>query len=185
LTTGIQADLWLIKIGNKYHTLQKSNGDYYIYSDYAFSQNQTSLNYYINYPDPTYNYTLDLMTGNYWTASNVITNNPDLIFNYFQFIKFNLVILNISTNYIVETKFANHQYELHDEVVQTDEPKMHMTDLGSNYFPKQKVDFIVDSLVTNIPSASHYTANNETFRLLQNVDKSYDLSHIWKKMLNL
>jgi hypothetical protein len=175
------ADLWLIKIGNKYHTLQYSNGDYYIYSDYAFSQNQTTLNYYINYPDPTYNYTLDLLTGNYWTASNVITNNPDLNLQTFPIYKLQFSDIKYFDESIVETKFANHQYELHNEVIQTDEPKMHMTDLSSKYFPRQKVDFIVYSLVTNITSASHYSANNETFRVIQNQDKSYDLSHIWKK----
>lgn len=175
------ADVWLIKIGDKFHTLQYTEGNYYIYSDYGFSAGSGTLNYYINYPDPAYNTTIDMTTGNYWTGSNVNqiygSNSP----TSFPIYKLQFTEIKQFDETLVETKFANHQYEKQNEVIQTDEPKMHMTDLSNNSFPKAKVDFAINNLVTNIPSASHYTANHETFRVVQNQNNSFDLNKLWLK----
>jgi len=176
------ADVWIIKIGNKYHTLQYTNGDYYIYTDYAFTINSSTLNYYINYPDESYNTTIDMLSGNSWTASNTIINNQDTTPIVFPIYKLQFSDVKNFDETLVETKFAHHQYDLENEVTQTDEPKMHMTDLMVDSIPKPKVDFLVESLVTNIPATSHYTANNELFRVIPNYqNNSYDLTALWSK----
>jgi hypothetical protein len=176
------ADIWLIKIGDKYHTLQFSNGDYYIYTDYAFTVNSSTLNYYINYPDPSYNTTIDLTTGNSWTSSNIIPNTSGKI-NPISFPIYKLQFTEIKQfdETIVETKFTYHQYEIENIVTQTDEPKMYLTDLASNYYPKPKAEFTINNAVTSIPASSHYTANSELFRIIPNQNNSYDLNGLWNK----
>jgi hypothetical protein len=176
------ADVWVVQIGDKYHTIQYTDGDYYIYTDYAFTVNSSYLNYYINYPDSNYNTTVDLTTGNYWTASNVVTNNTGKI-NPVSFPIFKLKFTDIKyfDETIVETKFANHQYELENSVTQSDEPKMYMTDLSNEYFPKPKVEFVVDNKVTSVPASSHYAANNELFRLITDGTNTLNLNNLWNK----
>jgi hypothetical protein len=49
------ADVWLIEIGDKLHNLIKNDdGNFYIKSDYAFSQSADKFEYWINDPDPNY-----------------------------------------------------------------------------------------------------------------------------------
>ena len=69
------ADVWMIQIGELYHTIQYDNGDYYLYTDYGFNLSSNNLSYYINSPDPTYNTTIDMSSGNSWTGDNVIINS--------------------------------------------------------------------------------------------------------------
>jgi len=164
------ADVWLIKIGEQYHTLQYDNGDYYIYSDYGFKINSTTLNYYINYPDPAYNTTIDMLS----TTSN---NTPVS----FPIYKLQFTDIKYFDETIVNTKFANHEYEIENTVIQTDEPKMHMENLESIDFPRTKVDFTVNNLVANIPASSHYTANNETFKIDKDENNNYNLNKLWLK----
>lgn len=157
------ADVWLIKIGNKYHNIQYESGDYYIYSDYAFSISTNKLTYYINYPDPNYSYTIDMLNGDFPETFPVYR------------LKFSDVKSFDET--IIETDFAKFEYNLEDKVIQTDEPKMYMTNLLSTSNPKSLVDYTINSLPVNIPEASHYTANHESFRI--NEDNTLNL--LWKK----
>jgi hypothetical protein len=176
------ADVWIIKIGDKYHTLQYDNGDYYIYSDYAFTVNSTTLNYYINYPDPAYNTTIDMLTGNSWTASNVVYNTGTMSsLASFPIYKLQFTDIKYLDETIVDTHFARFEYDLSDTIIQTDEPKMHLDNLAVPDYPKSKVDFTVNNLAVNIPSASHYTANNETFRVIRDSKNNYDLNPLWRK----
>lgn len=176
------ADVWLIQIGDKYHTLQYESGDYYIYSDYAFSVNSTTINYFINYPDPAYNTTIDMLTGNSWTASNVIYSSGTMSsLVSFPIYKLQFSDIKYFDETVVDTHFSKFEYDIHDTVIQTDEPKMHLDNLAANDNPKSKVDFTVNNLTVNIPSASHYTANNELFSVIKDSNNNYDLNTLWRK----
>ena len=156
------ADVWLIKIGDKFHNLQYDSGNYYIYSDYGFNMLSEELNYYINYPDPNYSYYVNMLE-NYFPKSFPI---------------FKLKFSDIKTfdESIIDTEFSKLQYDIEDTVIQTDEPKNYLTDLNSKSNPKAFVDFIINNKAVNIPSASHYTANNETFQIEDNA-----LTKLWRK----
>ena len=170
------ADVWLIKIGNNYHNLQLDNGDYYIYSDYGFTINSTTLNYYVNSPNPAYNTTIDMISGNSWTASNVVNTTTTNMPVSFPIYKCVFSDIKYFDDTIIDTQFAKFEYDKEDTVIQTDETKMYLTNLDDKNIPKNKVDYTINNLTVNIPSASHYTANNETFRINNN-----SLSKLWSK----
>lgn len=159
------ADVWLIQIGDMFHNIVKNqDGEYYIQSDYAFSQSLEKFDYYINDPDPNYRTSIDLKI----TSDNVITK-----FGIYS-CKFS-DIKDFDTD-IIETKFAKHEYEKKAELTLTDEPKFHTINHQSLTHPKDLNDYKISGVVTNIPAASEYTANAETFRLVDN-----KLSTIWRK----
>ena len=58
----------------------------------------------------------------------------------------------------------------------TDETKMHTINHESTSFPKDYNDYKINGNVVNIPAASEYTANGETFRLVDD-----NLSTLWRK----
>lgn len=157
------ADVWLVKIGDKFHNIQYDSGSYYIYSDYAFTISTDKLTYYVNYPDPSYSHTIQMLTGAFPETFPVYR------------LKFSDIKSFDET--IIDTNFARFEYNIEDKVIQTDEPKMYMTNLDSKNNPKSLVDYTINNLVVNIPEASHYTANNETFEL--NEDNT--LNGLWKK----
>ena len=193
-------DVWLIEIDNKLHNIQYDNGNYYIHTDYGFSVGNNTLNYFINYPDPYYNITIDMLSGNSWNGDNVAettTNNiTPVSFNIYKCIFSDVKYFDEN---IVETEYAKFEYDISNNVIQTDETKLYLSNLdekinpkseftilpnnNGNYVvnPKKLVDFSINNQVVNIPSASHYTANHETFRIL-NVDKqTQDLNALWRK----
>jgi hypothetical protein len=164
------ADLWLIKIDNKYHTIQYDSGDYYIYTDYGFTITSNQLTYYINSPDPNYSTTIDVYSQGSTPVSFPIYKC--------QFTD----IKNIDSD-IIETEFSKFEYDKSNEVIQTDESKMHLINLTSNNNPKSETDYIIGGEIANIPVSSHYTANSETFRLLKDpiTGSASLLNNLWKK----
>lgn len=160
------ADVWIIKIGEKFHVLQYEDGDYYIWSDYAFTIGTNTLNYFINYPDPNYNTTINMTS--------------DDTFVSFPIYKLQFSDIKAFDETLVDTKFSKFEYDKEDTVITTDEPKMYLDNLESNMYPINKVDHIINDNVVNIPSASHYTANNELFRVAKNGNND-DLNTLWRK----
>ena len=157
------ADIWLIDIDNKYHIIKKVGDIFYIQSDYAFNMTSDSFQYWINSPDTNYKTTISLD----------INGNPNLI--PFKVYRCKLTDIKDFDTSIVDTTYSKFEYDK-SSMVYTDEAKMYNTNYDSVNNPKDYEDFIVDGKVTNIPSASEYTANGETFRLLNG-----DLSSIWRK----
>lgn len=165
------ADVWLINIGNLYHTLQFNNNDYYIYSDYGFNLSSNTLTYYINYPSPSYSTTINIYNG----TSSLPTS--------FGIYKCNFTEIKQLDNSIVNTDFAKIEYDTDGQIITTDEPKMYMDDLNTIGTNKCKVDFSINGNAVSIPTTSHYTANNETFKIVNDTktNTNNDLNILWRK----
>ena len=175
------ADVWLMKIGNMYHTLQNNNGDYYLYTDYGFTINGNILNYFINYPNPTYSTYIDVSNGKTWIGNNIIVNSSTsstpVSFPIYKCVFSDVKYFDES---IIDTEFSKFEYDTTSDVIQTDESKMYLTNLSDTNNPKGKVDFLINNIPANIPASSHYTANGETFRILNN-GFTQDLNNLWRK----
>jgi hypothetical protein len=77
---------------------------------------------------------------------------------------------------VVETTHSKFEYMNDKNLTETDEPKMYVQDLESTNQPKDYVQFKLQNKVVTIPTSSEYTANSETFRIVDN-----SLSPIWRK----
>ena len=160
------ADIWLIEIDGMFHNLIKdaTDGSIKVYSDYTFQFNENDYTYWINKNDPSYTKKVSFLVDN---------NNPPKKFKIYK-LKFT-DIKDFDTR-IVDTEYSKYEYEKKYELTQTDETKMYLIDLLSNSNPKDYDDFIYKNNVVNIPVASEYTANYETFKI-----ENGDLSQIWRK----
>jgi len=165
-------DMWLIQIGGKYHKLIKDvdTGNIQVYTDYAFRQTSTQFEYYINDPDKNYRTVLNLKN---------VSTGESLKFKIYrcQFTD----VKDFDTD-VVETKFAKFEYEKESEISRSEESKFFATNLNSISIPPDIHDFTLGNEVVYLPCSSHYTANNETFRLIKdNQSNKYILTDIWKK----
>jgi hypothetical protein len=158
------ADLWLIQIGDKFHTIVNQNGFFTLITDYGFRQSDERFEYYINDPNPNFNTKIDLITKK---------DYPPVEFPLYK-CKFT-DIKDFDTN-IVDTEYSKFEYIKKNELTDTDETKMFMVDLESTNSPKDFLEFKIKNEVTNIPTSSEYTANSETFRLVSDT-----LSVLWRK----
>ncbi len=167
------ADVWLIKINNKYHNIQYDNGNYYIYTDYGFILSPFQLTYYINYPDPNYSITINLISN---------TQSVPLSFPIYKCCFTDIKDIDDS---VIDTQFSKFEYDIDNEIIQTDESKMHLTNLNDNNIPKNNVQYSINNLTANIPTTSHYTANDETFNIINDAGISKanasDLNYLWRK----
>lgn len=158
------SDIWLIKINDKYHNLVNDGGKIKINTDYAFSFDLDSYSYWINNPDDSYKTKVSL---------KIDANNPPVNFKIF---RLNLTdIKDFDTN-IIDTEYSKFEYEISDDLTNTDETKMYMTDLRSSSDPKTLDDYIFNDKVINIPTSSEYTTGYETFGISGN-----DLTPLWRK----
>ena len=160
------ADIWLIEIDGMFHNLIKdpTDGSIRVYSDYTFQFSENDYTYWINKNDPSYTKKVSFL---------VDKNNPPKKFKIYK-LKFT-DIKDFDTK-IVDTEYSKYEYEKKYELTKTDETKMYLVDLLSNSNPKDYDDFIYRNNVVNIPVASEYTANYETFKI-----ENGDLSQIWRK----
>ena len=159
------SDVWLMQIDSLYHVIIKGvDGEYYIQSDYGFQQSFDKFDYYINDPDPDYRKSISLI---------VDANNPPKKFGIFR-CRFT-DIKDFDTD-IIDTNFSKHEYIKKTQLTLTDETKMYVTNHESTSIPRDLTDYKISGSVVNIPASSEYTANGETFRLVDN-----DLSTLWRK----
>lgn len=159
-----EADLWLIEIDAKFHTIIRKNGAFYIQTDYAFDLSIDKLDYYINSSDPAYRKSISLV---------VDSNNAPKVFKIYKAVFTD--IKDFDTQ-IVETEYSKFEYQKELDLTQTDETKMYAVDYQSTSFPKDIEDYKINDEVVNIPASSEYTANGETFRIMDN-----DLTPLWRK----
>jgi len=158
------ADVWLIEIGDVMHKLSKVGSEFRINTDYAFYQSASKFDYYINDPDPNYRKTIKLE----------ITDETEPV--KFAIYKCKFTDIKDFDYSIVDTDYSKFEYLLNDELTETDETRMYVTNYDSESSPKDLDDFKINGIVVNIPASSEYTANSETFRLVDN-----ELSTLWKK----
>lgn len=157
-----EIDIWMIEINGEYFKLRKnSDGVICLFTDYAFEQSESKIDYYINDPDLKYRKSIDILISN--------TKEP---------IKFNIYKAKFTDvkdfdNEIVSTNFAKFEYEKDDQLTLTDESKLYVDNIITGGID----DFKFGSDVVYIPVSSEYTSNNETFRIMD--DDS--LTPLWSK----
>lgn len=159
------SDINLIEIDGKFHNLILDDGFITVWSDYGFKiREEYTFEYYINYPDENYLKSIDIRISN--------SNSPT---------KFNIYRVNFTeikdfdTN-IVDSNLARYEYEKILDINYTEEPKLYTTDLRFKSIPPPINDYFYKGEVKNIPASSDYTANLETFRIVNG-----ELSELWRK----
>ena len=158
------ADVWLIKIGDRYHNIVSEEGYLKLNTDWGFRQYSDKFEYYINDPDPT----------NKWELSLVLNEETKpLVFDIFK-VKFS-DIKDFDTD-LVETNYARYEYETEDNLNQTDETKLHSLNLNSPVIPKDLDLFDVNGDILPLPISSEYNASNDLFRVDNN-----QLNDLWRK----
>ena len=159
------SDLFVIEVDGKYHNIIKnSDGNLQVYSDYSFNFFENDYTYYINKTDSSYTKKVSFVVDD---------KNPPKKFNIY---RLKLSDIKDFDDRIVDTEPSKFEYEKLNELTETDESKLYLTNLNSNTNPKQLDDFKYKEKVVNIPVASEYTANQETFKVIEN-----QLSSIWRK----
>lgn len=157
------ADLNIILIDGKYHSLIKEGDFLKIYTDYAFDWSQsTSFSYYINKGDNNYLTTFSLRELD-------ATKN-------FQIFRCKLSdICDFDTN-LVDNDFSKFEYDKVNSLTATEETKMMVTDLRSTSNPAVFDDFKFKNEVSYVPTSSDYTGNLETFQV-----DGKKLNDLWRK----
>ena len=154
------ADVWIIEVNGIYHNLIIDNGVLKLNSDYSFTFTENYYKYKVS--------------GNEFTVSFVVDfNNPPKKFSIYK-LKFSDI--KDFDDRIVDTEYSKFEYEKESELTFTDETKMYLENYSTDTNPKELDDFIFNDEVVNIPVASEYTANLETFKI-----ENEDLSVIWRK----
>jgi len=158
------ADIWLIQIDGIFHNLVKDGNKIKVNTDYAFKFIPDKYQYWINEVDPSYKK----------EVSTVIdSNNPPKNFKIY---KVKLTDIKDFDTCVVDTEYSKFEYEKKEDLTLTDETKMYTVDLRSNSDPKDLNDYNYKDKVVNIPVSSEYTADYETFRIVNK-----DLSELWRK----
>lgn len=158
------ADIWVIEIDGLLHNLVKDGSKIKINTDYAFKFPPDKYEYWINEVDPSYKKTVNL---------TIDSNNPPKNFKIY---RLRLTDIKDFDTRVVDTEYSKFEYEKKEDLTITDETKLYTIDPRSNSNPKDLNDYNYKDKVVNIPTSSEYTANYETFRILNN-----DLTELWRK----
>jgi hypothetical protein len=153
------ADVWLINIDGIYHNLIKIEGGIKINSDYSFKFNTNFFDYKVSSISKRVSFLVDF-------------NNQPKKFDIF---KLNFTEIKDFDTRIVDTEYSKYEYEMENELTNTDETKMYFENPISLTNPKEIDNFFYKSKVVNIPVSSEYTANYETFKIING-----ELSDIWR-----
>lgn len=162
IPTWNSADVWLAKIHDIYHVINKNSDKYYLNSDYGFLLNENTLKYWTNITDDRFTTTVPL---------DIL--NPVISISIHR-LKFT-DIKDFDTS-IVDTEFSKYEYEKELSLTATEQPKLYATDYSVSVNPKPFNEYFLENQLTNIPCSSEYTANGETFRI-----DDGKLSDIWSK----
>lgn len=157
------ADLNIIQIDGRYHSLIK-DGDYLkVHTDYAFEWSEKTLfTSYINKGDSNYRQSFSL-------------KNLDSSKN-FTIYRCKLSDICDFDTQLTDNDYSKFEYELVNDLTNTAEPKMMVTDLRSTSNPAVLDDFKFKNEVVNIPVSADYTSNLETFQINQK-----RLTELWRK----
>lgn len=154
------ADTWLIDINGIYHTIIKDNsGNLKINSDYSFNFNEDYFEYKV--------------AGVVNTKSIIVDHKNEPI--KFDIFKLNFTDIKDFDTRIVDTDFSRYEYEKKEEITETSEPKLYFERYSKEDDIVEIDKFKYKNEDVNIPVSSEYTANYETFKVVDN-----DLSDIWR-----
>jgi len=156
------ADLWLIDIDSNLLKLNMdSSGTLYINSDYAFTTTSNGLNLSSGGGNITID--VDMRLGG---------NSPKT----FKIYRCNFSDIKSIDNSILNTKYADFEYEIAESLVRTDESKIYYTDYASTSNPPEMDEFTINNVMVNIPVSSEFVGNSEIFQI-----ENGDLSTLWRK----
>jgi hypothetical protein len=157
------ADLNIILIDGKYHSVIKE-GDYLkVYTDYAFEWSEnTSFSYYINKGD-----------SNYLTSFSLKELDSS---KNFQIFRCKLMDICDFDTHLSDNDYSKFEYDKVNDLSKTEETKMMVTDLRSTSNPAVLDDFKFKNEISYIPTASDYTGNLETFQI-----DGKRLNDLWRK----
>lgn len=158
-----KADVFLIKIDGKYHTLKYDsvNDVFYINTDYRIESNVDLIKYYIAGANSEYAKTINL--GKHSKQSPPPT---------FEIYRLNFTEICDFDHDLKETKYAGYEYEdldSSDGITKTTETKFYVND--------HETDSVEPDLLTDNPASSEYIANDEYFAL----NKDNKLTELWRK----
>lgn len=153
------ADIWVIEIDNIFYSIIKENNFLKINSDDSF-----------DFKDNSYR----IKNSGTWNKKDIKIDfiNKPLSYNIF---KLKLSDIKYFDNRIVNTDISNFEYQIKNEVINTNEPKLYMENYNSTGFPKEIEKIIFKNKELSIPVSSEYTANLETFKVDNN-----RISDIWQ-----
>ena len=157
-------DAWLIEIDGVYHNLVKKDEGIKICTDYSFKFYENYYEYWIYKSDTSYTKSVSFVVDQ--------SNEP----KKFSIYRLKFADIKDFDDRIVDTEYSKFEYEKSEELTETEEPKLYLTNLNSSVYPKELDDFRFKDKVVNIPVSSEYTANHETFKIYDN-----ELSKIWRK----
>lgn len=156
------ADVWIIEIDNLYHNVIKEDGYLKINTDYEFEFKENTYIYWINKSDPTFTKQVDFTLKKGETPKK---------FNIF---RLNFADIKDFDDKIVDTEYSKFEYELKEDLTNTDETKMYFVNLNES--PQVPEEFVYKNETESIPVSSEYTANHEIFKIENN-----DLTPLWRK----
>ena len=153
------ADMWVINIDGNFYSLTNIDGVLKINSDYAFEFNDF---YY------------RIKSAGKWNKIefNINFNNKPLSYNIF---KLKITDIKSFDNRIVNTDLSRYEYEIDNEISNSEEPKLFMDNFNDMSYPRSIENFRYKSKDVFLPVSSEYTANLETFKTNNN-----NLSDIWQ-----
>ena len=158
------SDVWLIQIGDLFHNIIKDGDRFRLNTDWGIKQSDQTFRYYINGENSQFAKSLDLVTSKDFGPTE------------FGIYKCKFTDIKDFDTSIIDTTHSRFEYELPQELTDSDEPKMYVQDLESSNNPKDYIQFKLQNKVVNIPTSSEYTANSETFRLIDG-----ELNGLWRK----
>ena len=155
------SDLWLFNIDSDYYRIIYKDSSYYILSDYIINTSNNQLNVSLD--------------GNIISTVNLTINSNDIPIS-FNIIKCQFTDIKDFDTSIVETDYSKFEYEVKDDITNTDETKMYSSDYSNISIPPPNDIFTFNNKLINIPCSSEYTSNGELFSLINN-----DLNFLWRK----
>ena len=157
------SDIWLLNIDTNYYriTYNVDTNQYFILSDYVFNTSNNELNISLD--------------GNTITTVNLTINVNAIPIN-FNIMKCKFTDIKDFDTSIVNTDYSKFEYEIKDNITNTDETKMYSTDYSDKSIPQPNDTFTFNNNIVNIPCSSEYTSNGELFSIVNN-----DLNILWRK----
>lgn len=156
------ADVWIVKIHEKWHKLKRLDNKWYLNTDYGFDLSDNILKYWINRTD----------TNNI-VQINLDPLDPTISFDIY---KLNFTQVKDFDTSIVDTQFSKFEYQKELQLTDTEQPKLYSTDLSNQVNPAPYNEYVIEGKIANVPCSSEYTANGETFRLEEG-----KLTKLWNK----
>lgn len=159
------ADINLIEIDGIFHNIVLRDGFITLNTDYGFNFiAQNKFEYFINSPDP-----------NYYKSINLSISEDNIPKN-FKIFRLKFTDIKDFDTQIVDNEFSKFEYEKVSDIVDTEEPKMYTTSISNSSTQTSYNDYVYKDSVVLVPASSDYTANLETFRIVNN-----DLTDLWRK----